>query len=262
VPKGACGELYVGGDCLAVGYLGNAGLTGEKFIETELPGIGLTRLYRTGDLVKWEKDQLIYAGRADDQLKINGYRIELEDIKQQMKLHPDVINATLVYEARLDHLIGYYSSDVLDDAELRSYLNDNMPSYMVPRYLVKVDEFKLTVNGKIDKRSLPALDESYLQGEYVAPETLSEIQLAGIWSAVLGLAQAQIGANSNFFELGGTSIGLIKVLHQIQETFEINILVEKLYQFQDLSSLSAFIDEENALKNMTETEGGESQWEI
>lgn len=261
-PLGALGELWVGGDCLAVGYLGNEALTSDKFVHLDLPEVGVSRVYRTGDLVQWRNGQLFSCGRVDDQIKINGYRVELEDVKQQIKSHPYIENAVLLHDVQRGLLSAYFTSDSIDERQLRSWLLDKLPSYMVPRYLIKVKEFKLTVNGKIDKRALPELEASLTQESYVAPQTDIEFELTNIWSDLLNIASEQISVNSNFFELGGSSIMLVKGLYKIQQVFGINLTAKELYKNQALKALSCVIAEEIALQKVTNIGVEEPQWEI
>lgn len=262
-PKGCIGELYVAGDCLAVGYIDNPQMTTEKFQQINIPGVGVRKLYKTGDLVKWQDDNLVYAGRSDDQKKINGYRIELNLIEQQLKTHPEVNNATVLHNEKSDMIIGYYLSDsFLSEAELRDFLLSKMPSYMVPRKLIQRDNFSLTVNGKIDKCALADVDLGTEENQGSKPETEIEMKLADIWASLLGISVDDIYVGSNFFALGGTSIMLIKVLHLIQKQFSLNIQVDKLYLHQYISSLSHFISEEVLMKEISNIDGEESQWEI
>ena len=241
VPKGAAGELYVGGDCLAFGYVGNTALTDEKFVQVDLPGVGRSRLYKTGDLVRWHEDDLIYLGRADDQIKINGYRVELADVEQQIKAHPEIDNATVIYQTEAGQLIAFYTSDSLDEVALQAYLLANMPAYMLPKYLVRVDEFKLTVNGKIDKRSLPPLSELQLQGEYVAPESETEQVLVDIWAALLNIAPESVSITANFFELGGHSLLCIRLVSEIRKRCEVEISVQNVFNHATLQAMATII---------------------
>ena len=265
VAKGAEGELYVAGDCLAEGYLGNREMTDEKFVELDLAGKVKVRAYRTGDLVKWQGEQLFYAGRADDQVKVNGYRIELEDVKLQLLQHPQIENAIVLHDKQNQHLVGYYCAQQLSSVDLQDYLNSTLPFYMVPKYLVPVEAFEFTVNGKIDKRALPTLDVVNQQ-QYVAPTSDCEIALVDIWASLLNIEPSEISTSANFFDVGGNSIMLIKALHQIQQHFDVAVSVEHLYQHQQLAALGRFIEEELAIKQISvinnEVEEEQSQWEI
>ena len=242
LPKGVVGELYVGGDCLAEGYLGNAALTEEKFRQVEIPGNGIIRLYRTGDLVKWENDQLMCLGRADDQIKVHGYRVELDDVQQQIKMHPDIDNAVTVYDGKLNHIIGYFTSDTLDDTQLRQHLMEQMPAYMVPRFLVKVDEFQLTINGKINKSALPTIEDVYSQREYIAPETETEKTLIEQVAKVIDVDPEQLSVGESFLNLGGNSILSIRLSQSLVSLFSIQVPLSVILESNNIKELALELD--------------------
>jgi acyl carrier protein len=220
VPFGSIGEICIGGVGLVRGYLNREELTKEKFIDN--PYKPAERLYRTGDIGRWREDgNLEYLGRIDDQVKIRGYRIELGEIEQALSSHPKssqavVIARTLTSNTTDKELIAYTTGEATAE-ELKSYLKEKLPSYMVPSYYVRLQHIPLTSNGKVDRKNLPDPEGTGLkQGEYVAPKTDTEKQLAKIWSEVLRAKEEEIGLESDFFALGGDSIKAIQIVARLR----------------------------------------------
>ncbi|MFE7469309.1 amino acid adenylation domain-containing protein, partial [Streptomyces sp. NPDC057499] len=218
VGVGVAGELYLGGSGLARGYDGRADLTAERFVADPFGRGG--RLYRTGDLVRWREDgRLEFLGRGDGQVKIRGFRIEVAEIETVLARHVSVgvvsvqVREDLPGTKRLvAYLVPAQGVDV-DPAEIRAHASALLPEYMVPSAFVVLDELPLTVNGKVDRKALPA-PASEAAEEYVAPRTAAEEALAGIWADVLGLEQ--VGVHDDFFALGGDSISSLKVVSRIR----------------------------------------------
>ena len=223
VPPGVVGELFIGGDGLARGYLRRPELTAERFIPDPFAGIDSViqpgaRLYRTGDRARYRDDGvLLYHGRRDDQIKLRGYRIELGEIEAALVQHPGVRDAAVVLQADEEHasrLVAYFTerpgaSDAPSITELRAFLGARLPDYMVPAMFVPLQHLPLTRHGKVDRRALPEPDRVETGQSYIGPRTLEEEALAEIWAKVLGLRR--VGIDDDYFVLGGDSIRAIQV---------------------------------------------------
>ncbi|MFG1780772.1 amino acid adenylation domain-containing protein, partial [Micromonospora sp. NPDC049048] len=219
VPPGVVGELHVGGAGVARGYLNRPGLTAERFRPS--PFVAGDRLYRTGDLVRHRADGgLDYLGRNDSQVQLRGYRVELGEIEAQLAACPGVRDAvvTVTTDATGEsRLVGYYTASVrrLTAEALRTRLAGVLPEHMVPAAYVRVAEWPLTPNGKLDHRALPAPDGSaFAARHYTEPVGATETALAAIWAEVLGVER--IGRHDNFFALGGHSLLALRVLERMR----------------------------------------------
>jgi amino acid adenylation domain-containing protein len=236
VPAGVVGELYVAGRGVGVGYWRRAGLTGSRFVACPFGAPG-ARMYRSGDLVCWGADgQLQYVGRADEQVKIRGYRIECGEVQAALAGLDGVEQAVVI--AREDRpgdkrLVGYVTGTA-DPAEIRTQLAERLPVYMVPAAVVVLDALPLTVNGKLDKRALPAPE--YTAGEYRAPANAVEEILAGIYAEVLGLER--VGVEDSFFDLGGDSLLAMRVIAAINTGLDAHLAVRTLFHAPSVRSLS------------------------
>jgi len=243
VPVGVVGELYVAGAGLGVGYMGRAGLTGSRFVACPFGAPG-TRMYRTGDLVRWGADgQLQYLGRADDQVKIRGYRIELGEVRAALAGVDGVGQAVVI--AREDRpgdkrLVGYVTGTA-DPAAIRAALAERLPAYMVPAAVMAVDALPLTVNGKLDKRALPAPD--YTVGDYQAPGTPTEEILAGIYARVLGVAR--VGVDDSFFDLGGDSLSAMRLVAAVNTGLDAGLSVRTLFEAPTVNELAQRIGQDD-----------------
>jgi amino acid adenylation domain-containing protein len=241
VPVGVPGELCLGGVGLARGYWGGGDLTAERFVPDGLSGRRGERLYRTGDLVRWLKDgNLEYLGRLDHQVKIRGFRIELGEITARLLEHPAVKESVVV--AREDvpgekRLIVYYSLSALHAShdqepplpDLRSFLCERLPEYMVPAVYVLMQSLPLTPNGKLDHKALPAPQgDAYGVHGYVPPQGDLETALAAIWAEVLRLEK--VGRYDNFFGLGGQSLLALRVLFRVNDCFQTKLSVRAILE--------------------------------
>ncbi len=250
LPAGVAGELYLGGAGVARGYLGRAELTAERFVPDPYGAAG-DRLYRTGDLVRFRSDgNLEYLGRADEQVKIRGFRIELGEIEAVLRQHEQVGECVVVRGASEQaQLVAYVlpvdtkSPLAIDD--VRSYLGERLPEYMVPNLIVKVAEIPRTANGKVNRRALPA-PETLLQAQlaqaYEPAQTATEEVVAGVWGQILRLDR--VGRNDNFFHLGGHSLLATQVVSRLGELFDIELSLRKIFESSTLKSLSARVDDE------------------
>jgi len=249
-PEGVVGELYIAGHGVATGYSRRSGLTASRFVACPFGGPG-ARMYRTGDLVRWGHDgQLEYLGRADEQVKIRGYRIELGEVQAALAGLDGVEQAAVI--AREDRpgdkrLVGYITGTA-DPVGIRIQLADRLPAYMVPAAVVVLDALPLTVNGKLDKRALPAPEYQKRGGEYVAPSDPTEEIVAGIFARVLGMERVSV--EDSFFELGGDSLSAMRVIAEINTAVDGALSVRTLFDSQSVRALSHRItsgaDTENA----------------
>ncbi|WP_269856945.1 non-ribosomal peptide synthetase [Streptomyces sp. RPT161] len=242
-PPGIPGELYIAGAGVARGYAGQPGATAARYMADPFGPPG-GRMYRTGDVVQWSpKGELHFVGRADDQVKIRGFRIEPAEIEARLTSHPAVVEAVVsVYEhsghKRLAaHLVPAEGGAVPPAAELRSHLSADLPDYMLPAAYVTVPELPLTANGKVDRRSLPVPDwSSAADVTYRAPRTETERLLAGIWADLLGVDR--VGADDNFFMLGGDSILSIQVVSRAR-TAGLALTPRDLFRHPTIAALAA-----------------------
>jgi amino acid adenylation domain-containing protein len=248
VPSGIPGELFIGGDGLARGYVNRAELTAERFIE--LPGVERQRVYRTGDLARWQPDGTIeFLGRNDDQVKIRGFRIEPGEIEATLAAHDAVASAAVVVRAdgAEKRLVAYVvaAAGAVEPSrdELRAYLRDRLPDYMVPTAFVVLDRLPLNANGKIDRERLPApSSERQTDASFVAPRSDLEQRIAAIWRVALNVPG--VGVRDNFFDLGGHSLLLITVHAQLVESLgatAADLSIVDLFQFPTIESLAAHL---------------------
>ena len=258
LPIGVVGELYIGGQGVARGYLNNAELTNSRFIENNF---GRGKLYKTGDLVRWMPDgRLEFIGRADNQVKIRGFRIELGELESALCANDDVLDALVIAQENQqgeNQLIAYVKipislfdfSNTEHEAEefirqysamLRDRLSTQLPDYMVPAHYVLLNEFPLTANGKVDRNKLPQSYVASGQSHYVAPSTLTEKTLAAIWEEILDVEK--VGVQDNFFHLGGHSLSATRLVSKINQVFHVDFPLVDMFNGKDLHRIAEIID--------------------
>ena len=247
VPAGVIGELHIGGASVARGYLNRPELTKERFIPDPFrPGSG-ARLYKTGDLVRRRADgTIVFLGRTDDQAKIRGLRIEPGEIETALAAHPAVAQAVvtvLTDPAGEKQLAGYLRAEPDTEpspSELRAHLARILPSYMIPAYLTTVAAFPLNTSGKIDRSALPAPGHAPPAAGYVAPATFLETVLTGLYAAVLNVEQ--VGATDSFFDIGGSSLQVMRLVDMISKELGVDVGVTTIFLHPAPRQLAASID--------------------
>ncbi len=261
-PLGVSGELLIGGDGVALGYQGNETLTTEKFIPS--PFIEGQRLYRTGDLARWlPNGDIQFLGRSDHQVKVRGFRVELEEIEEQLLNQPGIKEAVVIAapgrsgDTRLaaylvpesgekgetDENANAVEPSEPDTTTLRENLALRLPDYMIPSFFIPMKKIPLTPNGKVDRKALPEPDVSkQIKGKtFVAPQSSNEKAIAEIWKEVLELEA--VGINDNFFDLGGTSLNVIQLSWKLKETFGKEIPAAELFRNLTISYLNDYFSE-------------------
>lgn len=247
VPVGVPGEIYIGGLGVTRGYWSRPELTSNRFIENT--DYSASAIYRTGDIGKWLEDgQIEFLGRADDQVKIRGHRIELGEIETQLRTRSsieDVVVSTIQMKDKSSELVAYIiSAEELELSDLKAHLKTTLPDYMLPTYLVQVEQFSFTPNGKIDKKALPnPLENGVAKARnYVAPGNELEEILVSVWAEVLELTSETIGIHHNFFELGGHSLNAVKLLSLIKQRLEVKVDLQALFYHPTIEGLAQEIE--------------------
>jgi acyl-coenzyme A synthetase/AMP-(fatty) acid ligase/acyl carrier protein len=259
LPVGVAGELFIGGEGVARGYLGKPGLTANRFLADPFSDNG-TRMYQTGDVVRRLSDGTIdYLGRADDQVKVRGFRIEPGEIETVLTSHPSVGSAVVVARAEegRKHLVAYVvpANGGVDTAELRSATAETLPDYMVPAAFVPIDRLPLNSNGKLDRAALPSPDWAVTtQSDHVAPRTDTEKIVSDIWATVLGVDR--VGVGDNFFELGGDSIQSVLISAKTNAAFDISLTPRDVMTARTVEALAETV-EEQILRELERIAAGE-----
>jgi amino acid adenylation domain-containing protein len=254
VPIGVTGEVYIGGDGVARGYLNHSDQTAERFVPNAFSAKPGARFYRTGDLARFLADGNIeYIGRNDFQVKIRGYRIELSEIELALAQHPDVREAVVLAKTN-ERLTAYVVLKEISSAstkQLKDFLKERLPEYMLPTSFVVLDALPLTTTGKVDRNALPTDQIGVEANEnYLAPRTALEQVLAGIFSEVLSLER--VGVNDSFFDLGGHSLLATQVLSRVREAFQLELPLRKLFKAPSVAGLAASILEDEAKRERVE----------
>jgi len=250
IPIGIPGEIFVGGAGVGRGYLGRDELTAERFMSDPFSDTPQAKLYRSGDLARWLPDgDLEYLGRIDNQVKLRGYRIELGEIEAVIGEHPAISQAIVMVredvagDKRLAAYVVAQQGVSVEAKELRGYLKDKLPDYMVPSAIVFLDVLPLTPNGKLDRRTLPA-PNAVPRNDFIAPRTPVEDNIAVIWADVLGVGK--VGVDDNFFDLGGHSLLATQVASRMRTVFKMDIPLRSLFEASTLEDLAAMIVRQQA----------------
>ncbi|HEX2202781.1 MAG TPA: non-ribosomal peptide synthetase, partial [Longimicrobium sp.] len=249
VPLGVAGELLVGGDGLARGYLGRPGMTAEKFVPDPFSAAPGARLYRTGDLVRFlPGGELDFLGRIDHQVKVRGFRIELGEIESVLLRHPAVRETVVVVKedaAGDRQLVAYAAAGAgTDVGALRDHLRAAVPEYMVPPRIVVLDALPHLPNGKIDRKALPEPDLPAASEAYVEPATEAERAVAAAMAEVLGLPR--VGAADSFFELGGHSLKATQVMARLRVSLGVDLPLRVLFEARTVAELAKRVEEARA----------------
>jgi len=259
VPVGAPGELFAGGDGLACGYWNRPQLTAEKFILHQFSAEGpCHRLYRTGDLARYLPDGNIeFLGRLDQQVKIRGFRVELGEIETVLGRHPGVRECAVTVSgarARQTRLIAFIvpaSGRAPNSSQLRQFLNDQLPNYMVPSAFVELAALPLTANGKLDRQALPEADKQRprLEKKFASPRDAIELELTNIWEDVLGIKP--IGIEDHFFDLGGHSLLAVRLVARIEKAFGRKLRLAAIFMAPTIEKLAGVVREQSREGSVT-----------
>lgn len=249
VPVGVVGELYIGGAGVAQGYLHRPELTAERFLKNPFAE---GRIYRTGDLVRWREDGVLeYIGRNDFQIKIRGFRVEVGEIEAAINTWPGVTSSAVVLcetPVGAKQLVAYVlcpdAETDFDDKALRDMLKQKLPDYMVPALAIPLQSFPTNVNGKLDRRALPAPEWGVVEQEYTAPRNELEEQLAGLWKDLLGVTQVSV--HDSFFDLGGDSIKAAMMVSHLRELLDQEIPLAVLFDATTIAELAEALNNAEA----------------
>jgi amino acid adenylation domain-containing protein len=245
VPIGVAGELYVGGAGVGRGYLNAPELTQQAFIEHTFDDGMSARLYKTGDKARYLPDGNIeFLGRIDFQVKIRGFRIELGEIEAVLNQYPQVREVTVIdreEQAGNQYLAAYIVANLpIETSDLREFLKQKLPDYMVPSAFIFLDRIPLTPNGKVDRKALPVPEIGVSSGRFIPPCTPTQVELAQLWGDVLNLTE--VGIDRNFFELGGHSLLATQIMSRLRSIFGVELPLRKLFESPTVGELAEDVD--------------------
>ena len=250
VPVGVTGEVYIGGDGVARGYLNHPDQTAERFVPNPFGAKPGARLYRTGDLARFlANGNIEYAGRNDFQVKIRGYRIELGEIELALAQHPHVKDAVVLANEWLTAYVVLNDVGTATASQLKQFLKERLPEYMLPSSFVLLEALPLTITGKVDRNALPRQINVETE-DFLAPRTALEQVLAGIFSEIL--SRERVGVNDSFFDLGGHSLLATQVLSRVREAFQLELPLRKLFKAPSVAGFAASILEDEPKRERVE----------
>src|SRR6185369_9246920 len=248
MPAGVAGELYIGGEALARGYIGHAKATAEKFVPQPFDtGDSNSRLYRTGDVARYLPDgNIVFMGRRDQQIKVRGYRVEVSEVETALRGCEQVSEGVVVAHegARGEkRLVAYVLSGAeVTTSELRDLLKEKLPEYMIPVVFVFLEEWPLTPSGKINRKALPAPEQVTDESKFVAPRTTTEEKLASIWSRLLGVER--VGIHDSFFDLGGHSLLATQLMSRVRHAFGVELPLRSLFEEPAIEGFAQTVERE------------------
>ncbi|TDC25555.1 amino acid adenylation domain-containing protein [Streptomyces sp. 8K308] len=261
-PVGAAGELYIGGDCVARGYVGRAALTAERFLPDPFSGVPGARMYRTGDVGRLNASGAFeFLGRVDEQVKVDGHRVEPGEIEAALERHPEVRQALALAasEPRGRSRIAAYvvregGRPGPSGAELREFLRETLPSYLLPHWIVPVDRIPLNANGKVDRSSLPRPDQTDRSrpDTDAAPAGDTQLLVAELWAEILGVSADQVGRRENFFSMGGRSLDIVRLISRMRVLMRIEVPPVKVFRDPTVESVSRALADEVGTANVVE----------
>jgi acyl carrier protein len=252
---GEVGEVYVRSPHLARGYMRDETLTRERFLNNPFTAVPGDRMYKTGDLGRYMPDGNVEPlGRADLQVKIRGFRVELGEIEAVLGQHPSVREAVVIAredvpgDRRLTAYVVSQERQATPGGELRAYLKERLPNYMLPSAFVLLEALPLTPNGKVDRRALPAPDKTTQeqQSRYVPPRSPLEERLAGIWAEVLRVER--VGIHDNFFDLGGHSLLATQLISRLQDAFQVKLPLRSFFVAPTVAELAVAVGQARAAR--------------
>lgn len=249
VPVGISGELFIGGEAIARGYLNRPGLTAEKFVPDPFAGKPGRRLYKTGDLVRYLPDGNIdFIGRIDNQVKLRGYRVELEEIEKVIREHAAIREAVVMLKDIYSGdkaILAYVSLHPGDNPSaemIRTFLKDKLPAFMIPSFIIILDDLPKSISGKVDRKALPNPNElAFVNGnDYDPAVTPMEMTISNVWKKFMRVEK--ISVNKNFFDAGGHSLMMAQVHHYLREKLDTQISLIDLFQFPTIRSLAGYLE--------------------